>query len=308
MDSSPDEAIPDARDGADRAAGAKVPAEAPRRRGSRQLADPDLLSFNEAKEGPARGSPPHWDGLFGYGSQAALAVCLFGFAWAAGSYFSGERSPLQLISHLLPAQTESPQEAAERAELSRNVQKMAADIHSLQASLEALRATQSQTAKGVTALEGLTTRLDTAKRETSAAISALTDKVDRIQREPDAKLSQVIDRLDRIEREFAAPPAASSIGAATAAAAQKQPQISVASAKQVPEAVEGQKKPRLITSWIVRDVYDGTALIENPQGTIEVAPGDIIPGAGRVKSIERRGSGWIVITSEGVVDSIRDRF
>lgn len=58
-----------------------------------------------------------------------------------------------------------------------------------------------------------------------------------------------------------------------------------------------------MTNWIVRDVYDGIALVESPQGAVEVAPGEVIPGAGRVISIERRGAGWIVITNRGLVDS-----
>jgi hypothetical protein len=37
-------------------------------------------------------------------------------------------------------------------------------------------------------------------------------------------------------------------------------------------------------------------------------PGETIPGAGTVKSIERRGAGWIVITSRGLVDSAHDGF
>ena len=32
-----------------------------------------------------------------YGSHAALAVCLFGFAWAAGSYFPGDFSPFAFL-------------------------------------------------------------------------------------------------------------------------------------------------------------------------------------------------------------------
>lgn len=151
----------------------------------------------------------------------------------------------------------------------------------------------------ISALEGLAGRLDSVKFETGTAIAALSGKVDRIQKEPEAKLSQVIDRLDRMERQLAAP--------ATATATQKQPQISTAMAKPA-EDMEAPRKPRLITNWVVRDVYDGTALIESPRGAIEVTPGEMIPGAGRVKSIEKRGSGWVVITSEGVVDSARDRF
>ena len=45
----------------------------------------------------------------------------------------------------------------------------------------------------------------------------------------------------------------------------------------------------------MRDVYNGVALVENARGSLEVALGDTIPGAGTVKSIERRGGGWIVI-------------
>ena len=59
---------------------------------------------------------------------------------------------------------------------------------------------------------------------------------------------------------------------------------------------------------MVRDVYNGIALVESPRGSIEVAPGAIIPGAGTVKSIERRGRGWIVITSRGLIDSARASF
>ena len=72
-------------------------------------------------------------------------------------------------------------------------------------------------------------------------------------------------------------------------------------AKSTP-AVDSPKRPILITSWVVRDAYNGVALVENARGSLEVALGDTIPGAGTVKSIERRGGGWIVITSRGLVD------
>ncbi|MGB8901607.1 MAG: hypothetical protein WCC90_21230, partial [Methylocella sp.] len=66
--------------------------------------------------------------------------------------------------------------------------------------------------------------------------------------------------------------------------------------------------PQLITNWVVRDVYAGVAVVESPHGSMEVAPGELIPGAGTVKSIERRGRGWIVITSRGLIDSARDSY
>ena len=60
-------------------------------------------------------------------------------------------------------------------------------------------------------------------------------------------------------------------------------------------------KPQVITAWVVRDVYDGVALLEGRRGTLEVVPGVSIPGAGVVKSIDRRGSGWTVTTTKGLV-------
>jgi hypothetical protein len=83
-----------------------------------------------------------------------------------------------------------------------------------------------------------------------------------------------------------------------------QPQV-VAS-RQTPAAPVSSEKSQSIANWVVRDVYDGIALVEGPHGAIEVIEGETIPGVGTVKSIERRGSGWIVMTSRGQLDSARD--
>ncbi|MGQ0446044.1 MAG: hypothetical protein ACT4O2_13200, partial [Beijerinckiaceae bacterium] len=190
------------------------------------------------------------------------------------------------------------------AEMLRTAQIMAKDISALKAGVEALRAAQGQSAKDTAALDGLKSRLEAVNKATAASIAELAGKVERMQREPGAKLSQIVERLDRIEGQIAAPPATTSGGAASVLsrpAAGQQAQLAGAPAKPPLENAIG--RPQLITNWVVRDVYDGIALVESPHGLIEVAPGETIPGAGRVKSIERRGAGWIVITSRGLVDS-----
>jgi hypothetical protein len=275
-------------------------------------------------------APSRFKQLFAYGSLAALAACLFGFAWAAGSYFSSGQLPFYAIKP--PAAPVATQESAARTEMLRATQEMAEDIRALKANVEALRAAQSQSGKDATALEGLQTRLDAVKAETGASIAGLADKVENMQREPAAKLSEVIERLDRIEHQIA-PLATASLGAAS-----KPAQPAVAQAKPPLENAHGQRKiggrgdafgpsknptapgvPRplgslaanttqLITNWVVRDVYGGVAVVESPRGSMEVAPGELIPGAGTVKSIERRGGGWIVITSRGLIDSAHDRY
>jgi hypothetical protein len=190
------------------------------------------------------------------------------------------------------------QERKERAKLARAVTKMTGDIRALGASVDALRAGQAQAAKTRAEVDGLTARLDADKSETRAAIAA----AERVRREQEAALPQITARLDRVERKLAAQEAAAAEVSQKAAPAAADP------AKLPPEDHEASRKPHLITNWVVRDVYGGVALLESTHGTIEVALGEVVPGAGRVKAIERRGSGWIVITSRGLVDSASDVF
>ena len=60
------------------------------------------------------------------------------------------------------------------------------------------------------------------------------------------------------------------------------------------------QRPRLPGYWLV-DVEDGYALIDGRDGPRQIAPGDFLPGAGRVQRIERRGRDWVVVTSAGVI-------
>jgi hypothetical protein len=57
-----------------------------------------------------------------------------------------------------------------------------------------------------------------------------------------------------------------------------------------------------ITGWVLRDVYNGNALIESPQQVLhEVAPGKTLPGMGRVEAVKREGKAWMVVTSKGFI-------
>jgi hypothetical protein len=58
-----------------------------------------------------------------------------------------------------------------------------------------------------------------------------------------------------------------------------------------------------ILDYVLRNVYRGTAIVERRDGLIEeVARGDELPGAGRVTAIERHGGGWVVTTTQGVIN------
>jgi hypothetical protein len=58
----------------------------------------------------------------------------------------------------------------------------------------------------------------------------------------------------------------------------------------------------VIADYVLDGVDDGRAFVKRPDGFIDaVVPGDELPGAGRVTAIERRGGGWIVTTTQGII-------
>ena len=60
-------------------------------------------------------------------------------------------------------------------------------------------------------------------------------------------------------------------------------------------------RPATIPGWTVVDVRDGTAVLEGPDGITMAARGDTIPGIGRVESIVRWGSRWVIATANGLI-------
>ena len=63
-------------------------------------------------------------------------------------------------------------------------------------------------------------------------------------------------------------------------------------------------RPATVDGWLLRDVYGGVALVEGRAGGLrEVAPGEYVPGVGEIRSIERRGRGWVVVTSRGLIQA-----
>jgi hypothetical protein len=56
-----------------------------------------------------------------------------------------------------------------------------------------------------------------------------------------------------------------------------------------------------VEGWVLRDVANGSALIEGRQGLYEVFAGDPVPGVGRVDAIRRQDGRWVVVTSKGLI-------
>jgi hypothetical protein len=60
-------------------------------------------------------------------------------------------------------------------------------------------------------------------------------------------------------------------------------------------------RPSTIEGWTVREVTNGMAALEGPNGIWRVRRGDAVPGLGRIESIVLWGRRWIVATSQGLI-------
>lgn len=277
--------------------------------------------------------------LLSYLLRAAAVVLVAGGAYAAGSrYLSWPGLPTSGLSKVafstvspappavppaagpaasapaLAVAPAAPKVAPEvgLADLRRENRALSEEVHKLQLRLAAL---QAQTPDDIHTLkktiESLQASLDSQQTDFKAQIAQLSARLDRlheaarvntaakpVNNRVDAKSIQAtLDRVARVEAENDGP--TGSIPS-EAPHAERAHSLALASAEGTHHA------PQLLQDWVVRDVYRGIALVEGPQGAVEVMPGDVLPGAGTVRAIQRRGDGWIVVTSRGFVDYDHD--
>jgi hypothetical protein len=131
----------------------------------------------------------------------------------------------------------------------------------------------------------------------------LTEKVERLAialQDPGKKLSALEARFDKFEGQITTTlNNLSAKPAVTAAATQ-------ATVESNRDAAIRQAKAEPVDGWVLREVYNGSALVESRNRRLyEVMPGGVIPGVGRVESIERRGTRWVVLTDKGFIGTYR---
>jgi hypothetical protein len=178
-------------------------------------------------------------------------------------------------------------------------------------------------------LDKLSERMDAASAPKSAEpappttpTADMTDVVARLDRleksvigAPAPDLADVSQRLDKLDKKVAADAAAGAkladvtarleklekrVSAQTANATAP-PQPSRAGNAQSSAPNEAPVSRRLLQNYAVEDVEGGVAVVASRYGSQQVAPGDFLPGAGRVLRIEKHGGDWYVVTSSGVI-------
>jgi hypothetical protein len=134
--------------------------------------------------------------------------------------------------------------------------------------------------------------------KTSQQVARIAERIDRTERaQVDAglKIAKTTDAVDRMERRLAA-----AAGDVTGTVAETH----VAAATPLAPGPD-MKHPTgpIIDGWVVRDVYNGSAMIQNRAAIIQVIPGDNLPGLGRIEQVRRQDGRWMVVTSRGVIVS-----
>ncbi len=144
-----------------------------------------------------------------------------------------------------------------------------------------------------TSVEKLEAGLDKSRNEVSAALAPLVgrfEQIDRRQREAGDRLGQIAERLEKLEK----------LGATGSLAPQPQP-AAPAPAPAAPPQKAAETEPQ-VKGWTLVEVSRGVALLENGRnGLYEVERGANVPGLGRVQAIEKRQTGWVVVTSQGII-------
>ena len=187
-------------------------------------------------------------------------------------------------------------------QLRQELQQVSSDLQAARAQLAQLdspevRARQTAELEALKKSMGdLSRRIEQGRAANGAAVTEVNVRVDR-----DAKQrEELAERVARLERQF-------SDGKPVAAISQTPQANSTIVSRSVvtppPPQVDANAlpKPTPLAGYALREVQQGVALLESKRGFIEVYPGSIIPGAGRVQSIVRRQGGWVVVTSAGVI-------
>jgi hypothetical protein len=150
--------------------------------------------------------------------------------------------------------------------------------------------------------------LQTTLTQLRSEVAALKASVDATGRNAGTQYSKLVERFDRVER-------------AQSGANKSDAALPKDTAKDTPKEITGSITPPsaaaapppapvpasgTVPGWAVRDVYRGVAMLQSRVGgMVEVEPGDVLPGLGRIEAIRRQDGHWVVVTSKGTITSLR---
>jgi hypothetical protein len=119
-----------------------------------------------------------------------------------------------------------------------------------------------------------------------------------------SKITEALERIEKTQAEQRKLLAAQAAPETTGSIANQPQKQAAATTTQVPMVLGDPPttlKPPILQDYVLRRVYDGAALIEGRHGIIEVEPGIVAPGIGRIEAIKRQDGRWVVVTARGLI-------
>lgn len=130
-------------------------------------------------------------------------------------------------------------------------------------------------------ITSLRAALDASAKSSNSQIARLAERVDRAEKAQSEPVAKATDRLD------------------------VKPQGATVGAPDVTGSIPAPQRLPVVEGWLLRDVFNGTAMIESRTGIYQVVPGSNIPGLGRIEAVRRQDGRWVVVTPRGLVVSSR---
>ena len=155
---------------------------------------------------------------------------------------------------------------------------------------------KEQIADEVKALKDTVAQLRATTNKLSDSFAALKNTVTTASAQ-NGKISDTLERIEKSQAEQRKTAAAASATDVTGSIAQKPAPVAPMVLGTPPTTL----KPPAVPGFVLRRVFDGAALIEGRDGVIEVEPGMVAPGLGRVEAIKREDGRWVVVTARGIV-------
>ena len=161
----------------------------------------------------------------------------------------------------------------------------------------------------VKSLQDTVAQLRTTTKSLSDNLAALKTSVNTSNSAQNTQIGKIAETLDRVEKSQAEQRKTASVQPKQEAAPETTgsiaPQKQAAAVPMVLGTPPTTLKPPTVPGYVLRRVYDGAALIEGRDGVIEVEPGIVVPGLGRIEDIKRQDGRWVVVTSRGIIAAAR---
>jgi hypothetical protein len=232
-----------------------------------------------------------------YALQAAAVILALGAGWVGGTHVTASTPASATAAAWAEAASAGLRDNRD------DLLRLAGDVRALKVTLEALKdgLDKPRPEPGTRQVMERLERSERVALDASARLVKVAEQLDRIEREPAKAAGGLTERLERIERQVIATANTVAANAPVPVAAGVKAPAPIPDPMQTASLPKPDPRQTRIEGWVLLEVYDGAALVEGRNKVHEVAPGQTLPGVGKVLAIEKRSKAWMVVTDKGFI-------